>query len=44
VPYKVLLRLNKTDANATPQQVADDTWQWAHWMEPATQPANQPAV
>jgi hypothetical protein len=33
LPYKVLLRLNKTDANATPQQVADDTWQWAHWME-----------
>ncbi len=42
LPYNVLLRLNKTDANATPQQVADDTWQWAHWMEPATQPANQP--
>ncbi len=35
LPYNVLLRLNKTDANATPQQVADDTWQWAHWMETA---------
>jgi hypothetical protein len=33
LPYKVLLRLNKTDANATVQNVADDTWQWAHWME-----------
>lgn len=42
LPYQVLLRLNKTDANATPQQVADDTWQWAHWMEPPTQPASQP--
>lgn len=42
LPYKVLLRLNKTDANATVQNVADDTWQWAHWMEPPTQPANQP--
>jgi hypothetical protein len=42
LPYNVLLRLNKTDANATPQQVADDTWQWAHWMEPSTQPASQP--
>jgi hypothetical protein len=42
LPYNVLLRLNKTGANATPQQVADDTWQWAHWMEPATQPASQP--
>jgi len=38
LPYKVLLRLNKTDANATPQQVADDTWQWAHWMAPDSQP------
>ena len=42
LPYNVLLRLNKTDANSTPQQVADDTWQWAHWMEPASQPASQP--
>jgi hypothetical protein len=33
LPYNVLLRLNKTDANATAQQVADDTWQWAHSME-----------
>lgn len=38
LPYKVLLRLNKTDANATVQNVADDSWQWAHWMEPANQP------
>jgi hypothetical protein len=29
LPYNVLLRLNKADANATPQQVADDTWTWA---------------
>ncbi len=42
LPYNVLLRLNKTDANATVQNVADDTWQWAHWMEPPTQPASQP--
>src|SRR5258708_873647 len=28
LPYNVLLRLNKPEANATPQQVADDTWQW----------------
>src|SRR5262245_40802010 len=42
LPYKVLLRLNKTDANATPQQVADDTWLWAHWMKPSSQPASQP--
>jgi len=42
LPYHVLLRLNKTDANATVQNVADDTWQWAHWMEPASQPADQP--
>jgi hypothetical protein len=35
LPYHVLLRLNKTDANATVQNVADDTWTWAHWMETA---------
>jgi hypothetical protein len=35
LPFKVLLRLNKADANATPQNVADDTWQWAHRMETA---------
>ncbi len=34
LPYKVLIRLNKTDANATVQEVADDTWTWAHNMEP----------
>ena len=33
LPYNVLLRLNKTDANATVQNVADDTWTWAHNME-----------
>lgn len=33
LPYFVLLRLNKADANATPQQVADDTWTWAHELE-----------
>jgi hypothetical protein len=31
----VLLRLNKADADSTPQQVADDTWTWAHNMETA---------
>ena len=35
LPYKVLIRLNKTDANATVQEVADDTWTWAHNMETA---------
>jgi hypothetical protein len=35
LPYNVLIRLNKTDANATVQQVADDTWTWAHNMETA---------
>jgi hypothetical protein len=35
LPYRVLLRLNKADANATPQQVADDTWTWAHALETA---------
>lgn len=29
LPYQVLLRLNKADAHATPQQVADDAWTWA---------------
>ncbi len=29
LPYNVLLRLNKADAGATAQQVADDTWTWA---------------
>lgn len=34
LPYRVLLRLNKADANATPQQVADDAWTWAHNLLP----------
>ena len=35
LPYNVLIRLNKTDANATVQEVADDTWTWAHNMKTA---------
>jgi hypothetical protein len=35
LPYRVLLRLNKADANASVQQVADDTWTWAHNLETA---------
>lgn len=35
LPYAVLLQLRKADANATPQQVADDAWTWAHNMETA---------
>lgn len=35
LPYRVLFRLNKADANASVQQVADDTWTWAHNLETA---------
>lgn len=33
LPYRVLLRLNKADASATAQQVADDAWTWAGTLQ-----------